>query len=73
MVIEDDPPSYVRLLRALAEVRRQLAEIEYEAVMMARTAGATWEAIGDEFDMSRQAAASYFSRPKGRRQPRKGT
>lgn len=60
------------MLHALAEIRRRLAEVEYEAVTMARAAGATWQDIGDEFGMSRQAAASYFSRPKGRRQ-RPGT
>lgn len=63
-------PTYVRLLRALAEARRQLAAVEYETVRMAREAGATWQEIGDEFNMSRQAAASYFARPKGRRTPR---
>lgn len=63
-------PAYVRLLQALAEARRQLAEVEYEAVRLAREAGATWQEIGDEFNMSRQAAASYFKRPKGRRTPR---
>lgn len=67
---DPEAPPYVKLLQSLDEVRRQLAEVEYQAVMMARAAGATWAEIGDEFDMSRQAAASYFSRPRGRRQRR---
>lgn len=64
----DQPPSYVKLLRALAEVRRHLAEVEYEAVQTARMAGATWQDVADELEISRQAARSYFSKPKGRRQ-----
>lgn len=68
MVDDPGPPPYVRLLRALAEVRRHLAEVEYEAIQTARAAGATWENVADELDISRQAARSYFSRPKGRRQ-----
>lgn len=63
-------PRYVTLLNTLGEIRRLLADAEYEAVQMAREAGATWAEIGDEFDMTRQAAASYFKRPKGRRTPR---
>lgn len=68
MVDEPESPPYVRLLQTVATMRRELAEIEYQAVVMARQAGATWQEIGDEFDMSRQAAREYFSRPKGRHQ-----
>lgn len=69
VMADAEPPAYVQLLRKLDEVRKLLAEIEYEAVRTARQAGVSWQAIADELDMSRQAASSYFSRPKGRRQP----
>lgn len=68
VVDEDDPPSYIKLLRSVASIRHHLADVEYEAIQTARSAGATWQEIADEMNISRQAARSYFSAPKGRRQ-----
>ena len=61
------PPTPTGVLRELAEVRRSLEALEYEAIQLVRAAGATWEAIGDELGISRQAARSRFAKPRPRR------
>lgn len=55
------------VLRELATLRRSLDRLEYENVMLVRAAGATWEQIGDELGISRQAAARRFAQPRRRR------
>lgn len=64
---KDQPPAYMAVLRELAAVRRRIARLEYETVQLLRRAGATWQDIGDEFGISRQAARSRFSKPRERR------
>lgn len=60
---------YVAVLAELASLRRGLDALEHEVVSMVRIGGATWEQIGDELGISRQAARQRFS--KLRRRQRK--
>lgn len=61
------PPTFVRILGEIETIRVTLRILEYEVIRMMREAGVTWEAIGDELGMSRQAARSRFAQPKARR------
>ena len=60
-------PAWRRLLEGVGEARDALARIEFDAVQTAREAGATWEDIGDELGISRQAARRRFEVPRQRR------
>lgn len=60
-------PQMLAVLRELAAMRKTVAALEYETVQLVRASGASWEMIGDALDMSRQAAARKFSKPRGRR------
>lgn len=55
------------VLRELANIRKATAALEYETVNLVRASGASWEMIGEALDISRQAAARKFSRPRSRR------
>lgn len=57
----------VRFINELADLRRHIKALEYAAIDLARSAGATWQEIGDELDISRQAARSRFGQPRDRR------
>lgn len=62
------PPSgLTAVLQELKALRETVARLEYEVVQLIRESGASWEAIADELDISRQAAARRFAKPKGRR------
>lgn len=66
-------PPFVDFLGAVAQFRQDLERLEWEAVRLVRSAGVSWEAIGDELGISRQAATRRFSHPKPRRKPRART
>lgn len=61
------PSSLVVVLRELKALREAVARLEYEVVQLIRENGASWESIAEELDISRQAAARRFAKPKGRR------
>ncbi|MEO7058696.1 MAG: hypothetical protein ABI083_03175 [Lapillicoccus sp.] len=56
-------------LRAESEVKALLVE----AVLSARSAGASWDALGTELGMSRQAAQQRFGSPVGQLPPSAGS
>jgi hypothetical protein len=62
-------PPWAPLLAELAEARKRMDRVEYEAVALVRAAGATWEASGDALGISRQAARQRFSQPRRRQRP----
>lgn len=61
------PSALSAVLRELKALRMAVARLEYEAVQLIRENGGTWEDIAEELDISRQAAARRFAKPKGRR------
>lgn len=61
------PPTFVRILAEMEEMRVTMRILEHEVVRLLRENGVSWEAIGDELGVSRQAARSRFSQPKRRR------
>lgn len=60
-------PAFVRVLAELEMLRSSLRILEFEVVHMMREVGITWQDIGDELGLSRQAARSRFSQPRSRR------
>lgn len=60
-------PAFVRVLAELEDLRANLRILEFEVVHMMREVGVTWQDIGDELGLSRQAARSRFSQPRSRR------
>lgn len=67
MVNELPPPTYVSLLQELAEMRDTVRRLEFYIVRLMRETGLTWEGIGDELGISRQAARQRYQEPKNRR------
>lgn len=62
------PPSTLTdVLHELRALRESVARLEFEVVQLLREYGASWETIAEELDISRQAAARRFNKPKGRR------
>lgn len=61
------PATLSDVLRELRALRENVARLEFEVVQLLREHGASWETIAEELDISRQAAARRFSKPKGRR------
>lgn len=57
---EDEP---LAALRAAAAVQSRAGDLVAAAVQRARTAGSTWQQIGDVLGTSRQAAFQRFGRP----------
>lgn len=73
---DDDPadpgetagvPRLAEVLRLMKTTRDDLALLEYTVVQMLRDGGASWEDIGEELGISRQAASERFAHPKHRR------
>lgn len=54
------------VLQELEVLRKSVARLEFVVVQLVRDSGATWEEIAEELDISRQAAARRFAKPKGR-------
>jgi hypothetical protein len=61
------PSRLIAVLKELRALQETVARLEFEVVSLIRENGATWETIAEELDISRQAAARRFARPKGRR------
>lgn len=55
---------WVRVLADIAELRARLDQLEHDSITLVREAGATWEDIGDELGISRQAARERFTKPR---------
>lgn len=61
------PANLTSVLQELKALREAVARLEFEVVQLIREHGGTWETIAEELDISRQAAARRFAKPKGRR------
>lgn len=61
--LEHEPEAYLDLIRLAARAEGHTAATLRDAVLGARSAGNTWEAIGGVLDMSRQAAQQRFGEP----------
>jgi len=61
------PTSLAAVLQELKSLREAVARLEFEVVQLIRENGGSWEVIAEELDISRQAAARRFAKPKGRR------
>lgn len=66
-VDEAPQPTYVTILLELEDLRTSVHRLEFHVIRLMREAGVTWEAIGDEFGISRQAARQRFGTPRRRR------
>lgn len=60
------PPTYLAVLLELEQLRESAVRLESLVVRLVREAGVTWEEIGDELGISRQAARSRFMTPRRR-------
>lgn len=60
-VLSDAGP--LAVVRASAQLQEHAAELARAAVLQARERGCTWQQIGDELGISRQAAFQRFGRP----------
>lgn len=64
---EGPEPTYVAILAELEGLRGSVHRLEFQVIRLMREAGVTWEAIGDEFGITRQAARSRFGTQRRRR------
>ena len=55
------PGEPLAALRELARTEIELDEMRRERVAQARTAGATWDQVGEALGMSRQSAWEYYT------------
>ena len=63
-VLRDRLPSDpLEALRELTRTEAELGELRRRFVSDARTAGVSWDQIGESLGMTRQSAWEYFSRP----------
>ena len=70
--MEERTPAQVAavLLAEITEMRRRLDRVEYETVSLLRAVGVTWDDIGEELGISRQAARERYERVRTRRAPK---
>jgi hypothetical protein len=57
------PTDPLEALRELTRTEAELGELRQRFVADARTAGMSWDQIGESLGMTRQSAWEYFSRP----------
>ena len=57
------PSDPLEALRELTRTEAELGELRRRFVCDARTAGVSWDQIGESLGMTRQSAWEYFSRP----------
>ena len=57
------PSDPLEALRELTRTEAELGELRRRFVSDARTAGVSWDQIGESLGMTRQSAWEYFSRP----------
>jgi hypothetical protein len=67
LVVAGEEAGLVAVLAQLAQLRRDLDLLEFEVVSMVRAHGATWERIGGELGISRQATATRYGKVRRRR------
>lgn len=54
-------PDYLELIKVASSIEAQARSLVHEAVNSARSAGATWSAVGSTLGMSKQAAQKRFT------------
>ena len=54
-------PDYLELIKVASSIEAQARSLLHEAVNSARSAGATWSAVGSTLGMSKQAAQKRFT------------
>ena len=59
----ETPPAYLDLVRQTRNVDALAEQVLRESVLLARTAGHTWQEIGDLLGVTRQAAFQRFGSP----------
>ena len=57
------PSDPLEALHELTRIEAELGELRRRFVSDARTAGVSWDQIGESLGMTRQSAWEYFSRP----------
>ena len=57
------PSDPLEALRELTRAEAELGELRRQVVANARTAGVSWDQIGESLGMTRQSAWEYVSRP----------
>ena len=57
------PSDPLEALRELTRTEAELDELRRQFVAGARTAGVSWDQIGESLGMTRQSAWEYFGRP----------
>lgn len=60
--IASDPAAYLELISHINETHQRTGEMLHAAVLAARGAGHSWDAIGNTLGISRQAAQQRFGR-----------
>ncbi|WP_019584669.1 hypothetical protein [Deinococcus apachensis] len=63
--LESDPQVHLELVRLTAQANQETNALLSSAVSAARTAGQSWEAIGQVLHMTRQAAQQRFGKGSG--------
>ena len=61
--LQDDRDAYLRLIAVASAIDAEAAGTLRDSVLSARTAGLSWERIGDVLHISRQAAQQRFGTP----------
>jgi hypothetical protein len=61
--LNDDPNAYLRLIAVASEIDAEAGGTLRDSVLSAKTAGLSWESIGDVLHISRQAAQQRFGTP----------
>lgn len=54
-------PDYLEIVKVASDIENQARALLHEAVNSARSAGATWSAVGSTLGMSKQAAQKRFT------------
>ena len=57
------PSDPLEALRELTRTEAELGQLRRQFVADARTAGVSWDEIGESLGMTRQSVWEYFSRP----------
>jgi hypothetical protein len=65
----EEAAAFVQVLADVVDLRRRLDQLELHVIDLVRASGATWEEIGDELGISRQAARDRYGKLRRRRAP----
>lgn len=63
----EEPTPLAEVMADLSRLRGDVDDLEHRVILFLRSRGATWEDIGDELGISRQAARARFEKARRRR------